>query len=237
MKRFSSMLLTAAVAIATSVSAVAQTADEVVQKHIAAIGGADAWRKVNTLKMTGTMNMQGMELPMTVITEHNKGMRQEFSAMGMENYQIVTPTGGWSYIPAMGQNKPEAMTEEQVKASADELDIRNDLVDYAKKGYTVELKGKETVNEVECYKLVLKKKSGEETYLIDPKTNYVVKTISTVSMDGKEEEVPTTYSNYQKTDAGIVVPMSIESAMGPIIFTSVEVNKPVDPKIFEPSNG
>lgn len=41
----------------------AQTVDELVQKHIEAIGGYDAVKEVQTVKMTGHMIRGDMEIP------------------------------------------------------------------------------------------------------------------------------------------------------------------------------
>ncbi len=60
--------------LATAFIAKAQTADEIIAKHIEAIGGADAWKKVNSVKMEGTMLVQGATVTMTqtVITWKRK---------------------------------------------------------------------------------------------------------------------------------------------------------------------
>lgn len=238
MKRFSSLLLTAAVAFATTVSAVAQTADEVVQKHIAAIGGADAWRKVNTMKLTGAMKAQGMEIPVVVFATHNVGSRVNISAMGMDGYIITTPSAGWSFMPFMGQTKPEPMTAEQVKLAVEELDLHGDFLDYAKKGHMVEMQGKEDIDGTECFKLRMKMKDGQEkVYYIDPSNYYVVRTVTKMTVDGKEQEGAEDFSNYQKLPEGIVMPMTTESPMGPITYTAVEINKPVEASMYEPSKG
>jgi len=67
----------------------AQSAEEVVQKHITAIGGSDNWKKINSLKMAGSINANGMEINITQTILHNKAMRQDISLMGMDGYTIV----------------------------------------------------------------------------------------------------------------------------------------------------
>jgi hypothetical protein len=56
-------------------------------------------------------------------------------------------------------------------------------------------------------------------------------------MMGQAVTVTTTYSNYQKTDYGIVLPYSANVDMGQFALTintkKVEVNKEIDPRIFE----
>ena len=238
MKRLSTFMLTAAVALMSTVSAVAQTAEEVVNKHIEAIGGADNWRKVNTIKMTGAVKVQGMEIPVVVTATHNVGSRVNISAMGMDGYVITTPTAGWQFMPFMGQTKPEPMTGDALKMASEELDLQGDLLDYAKKGHKVELQGKEDIEGTECFKLRLTTKGGQEkTLYIDPSNYYLVREVTKVTVDGKEQEGAESFSNYQKLPEGIVVPMTTESQMGPMTYTSFEVNKPVEPSTYEPTKG
>ena len=56
-------------------------------------------------------------------------------------------------------------------------------------------------------------------------------------MNGSDMTNTSTYSNYKKTDAGMVVPYSVGvNNMGndiSINYTTVTVNKDVDPKIFD----
>ena len=69
--------------LATTFIAKAQTADEIIAKHIEAIGGAENWKKVNSIKMEGTMQVQGAEVAVTQTVLHGKGSRQDISVMGM----------------------------------------------------------------------------------------------------------------------------------------------------------
>src|SRR5450759_5743929 len=95
MKKFFLSILT----IATVGFTYAQTADEIVNKHIEAIGGTDAWKKVNSMVTTGTLKMQGAEIPISLTVLNGKGSRQDITVMGMNGYQIVTPTQGWKFMP------------------------------------------------------------------------------------------------------------------------------------------
>jgi hypothetical protein len=215
----------------------AQTADEIVSKYVAAIGGAENWKKVNSIKMVGSMNAGGMEFPVTVTTVKDKGFRMEFSVNGVNNYQIITPKEGWMYFPIQGQQKAEAIPAEMVKESQEELEIQDPLIDYKARGSKVAFLGKDAVEGTECYKLKLTRASGkEETMYIDASTYYQIRSVEKVKANGKEMENTTNYGNYQKLPEGIVYPMSIESPEGPITLKSVEINKPVDEKIFKPAN-
>lgn len=220
-----------------SLLAKAQTAEEIVSKYVNAIGGADAWHKVTSMKQEGTLTVQG-NVAVTVVTTvlHNKGTRMDLSVMGMSGYRIMTPTEGWGFMPFQGQTKAEPVTAEEIKEGADALDAQGTLVDYQKKGHTVTLLGKEDIEGVEAYKLQITQKSGKvETVFIDPKSFYVIRSISKQKANGQEMDVTTNLSNYKKLPEGIIVPMSITLPQGELAISKVEVNGPVDETIFKPA--
>jgi hypothetical protein len=123
------------------------------------------------------------------------------------------------------------------------LYIGTPLMYYPANGYKAELKGQEKVGNINAYKIRLTSADKVESiYYLDPSSWYVIKTIRHGNMNGQDVEITTTYSNYQKTDAGFVTPFSIDMDYGGQFQLSTtvkkaEVNKPVDPKIFEmPAN-
>jgi len=227
----------AIMALLVSVFTFAQTAEEIVAKHIEAVGGAAAWKKVNSLYYEGKMTVQGAEVNVTLTVLNGKGSRQNISVMGMTGYQIVTPTAGWNFMPFQGQTTAEAMTADELKQSADDLDVQGKLVDYKSKGHTVEYLGKDDVEGTECFKLKITTKAGNvETVFIDPKSYYVVRSVVKRTANGQESDVPSDLSNYKKLPEGIVVPFSITLPFGELVISKAEVNKQIDESTFKPSN-
>lgn len=214
----------------------AQTADEVINKHVEAIGGADAWRKVTSMRQEGSMTVQGTDVALVMTVVKGKGSRQDISitAMGMSGYQIITPTEGWNYMPFNGMMAPEAMTGDELTKSQDDLDPAGPLLDYQAKGHKVELLGKEDVEGVECFKLKVDTKNGStQTYYIDPATYYVIRVVSKQDINGQEVEVPTGFANYEKLPEGIVIAKSLTLPFGEMTITNVDVNKPVEDSVFK----
>lgn len=237
MKLVKISLFALAMMVAGSISAVAQTAEEIVQKHIAAIGGAENWKKINSIKMSGSITAQGMEIPISLTTLNGKGMRMDMSIMGTSNYLIITDKEGWSYFPVQQQQKPEPMTADQVKQSQDQLDVQGELIDYATKGSKIAFVGKDDMEGTEVFKLRLTDKEGKEkTMFFDAENYYLLREIEKMKTDGKEVEATVSYSNYQKLPEGIMVPMTVESDMGPVTMKTIEINPSVDEKIFKPTN-
>lgn len=220
--------------LASAFTVKAQTADEVIAKHIAAIGGADNWKKVNSMKMEGVLQVQGTDVNVTVTILHGKGMRQDISVMGMTGYEIVTPTEGWNFMPFQGQTEPEAKTPEELAESQDELDAQGGLIDYTAKGHKVELIGKEDVEGTECFKLKVTKKGGSvSTLFFDPKTFYIIQSKTIQKANGQEMEVTTSFSNYETLPEGIVVAKSMTLPFGEMNMSKVSVNIPVEESFFK----
>lgn len=211
----------------------AQTADEIIEKHLEAIGGKARLNNLNSVIMEGKVSAQGMEIPMNTTIVNKKGFRLDFSVMGMDAWMIMRPDSGWSFMPFQGQTAPEAIPEDQLHESIDRLDLSTDLCDYKEKGNTIEYLGMDDVEGTECYKLKCISKRGKLSYhLIDPDSYYIVKTISKEKAGGREFNVETKFSNYKKIDGGYVFPHTIESQNGPVDMIKITVNSKISDSIF-----
>jgi hypothetical protein len=235
MNKLRSTLLAAALVLAGAATGIAQTADEILQKHIDAVGGAANWNKITTMKMIGTMNNNGMEIGFTKTVVNDKGIRQDISAMGTNSYIIITPTEGWMFLP--GMDKVTAMPAEQLKMSKTLLNVKTEqLVNKADIG-KIELVGRDTVNKVPCYKLKITSKEGNEvTAFFDAATYYMVRNEAKANVQNEEQLIAVNYSNFKKQPEGITIPMTVSTPMGvDVTFKSVEINKPVNENIFKPA--
>lgn len=214
----------------------AQTVDEIVVKHIEAIGGRDNWKKVNSMRSEAILSTQGIEVPVIISSIHNKATKQEWSAMGMSGFTIITAEGGWMLNPMEGQTKAIALPDEQLKLGKEELDLQGEMLDYKEKGHTIQLMGNEDINASSCYKLKLTRKSGsEKIYFVDVKTSFIVRVVSKMSVGGQEVESVMNLSNYQKLELGIFVPFTMENSAlpAPITMSKIEVNLKIEDAVFK----
>jgi hypothetical protein len=75
MKNLFSTLFITCFLFAFSATSFAQTVDEVIASHVAATGGTENWKKLQSMKITGHIEVQGIEIPFTQQAVHNKGYR------------------------------------------------------------------------------------------------------------------------------------------------------------------
>jgi outer membrane lipoprotein-sorting protein len=234
-KRFAVFLFVAILSFLSVITATAQTADSIIQKHIAAIGGADNWRKIYSIKKICTRNSRGVEQPIIITILRDKGYKVEYTMNGMTGYTIITDKAGWRYSPFQGQQQVDKIPDESIKQSQDLLDIEGPLIDYKIKSNKITCLGTDDVEGTECHKLKVIFPSGkEETIFIDASDYSLVRTIFKTNANGKEQVQTTNYGDYQKLPEGIIYPMSVDGG-GSLTIKSIEINKPIDESIFRPA--
>ena len=186
--------------------------DDIIAKNIETRGGYDALKAVDAARVEGTMNMGGMEAPFSIEYKRPQKVRMEFTMQGMTGVQAYDGESGWSVMPFMGKTDPEPMAEDQLKQIQDQADfIDGTLVDYADKGHTVELVGKEDVEGTEAYKLKVTKKNGDVVYsYLDTEYFLEFKQETKAEMMGQEVNMSVTFGDYKEV-GDIVLAHSIEA--------------------------
>ena len=213
----------------------AQTADEIISKHVEARGGAEKLKALQTMVMEGSMNQGGTEIVMKYYYSNNKATKVEFSVMGQTGYNLVTTTEGWKFNPFAGNTEPEALTPEELKDAQSQLDLQGPLFDYKAKGHTVEYLGKVSEQGQEFFKLKLTRAGGKvATYFLD-KNYLMAKAITTSLAQGSEQEVIAEYSDYRKTPEGYMIAFKRISGANEISFDKAEINPKIDDAVFKPA--
>jgi hypothetical protein len=175
----------------------------------------------------------GSDAPSKTYILNGKGFKSETDFNGSKIINVITDKGGWVINPMAGQSTATPIPEDQLKSSKGSLQIGGPLFDYAAKGYKVELAGKDSAD----YKLKVTADGVNIMYYINMKTYLIDKMVNKVSANGQDLEISTTFHDYKKTDYGYVMPyaqdVNYPQFSLTITHTKVDINKPVDPSIFE----
>ena len=223
------------------VSANAQTADDVIQKYSKAMGELAAFNAIKTMKTTGTITTQGVDLALTSQIINGKAVRSDVQAMGQSVINSYKDGKGWKINPFAGVTTITDMTPEELIDFKSQSMIANQLMDYKARGHKVELQGQEDVEGVKTYKIKLTNKDDNKvtTYFISVTDNTIVKSVSTRQLQGQDIEIETFYSDIKDFN-GLKFPMlRIQKMQGQVFqeikIATIEFNVPIDEKIFDKS--
>jgi outer membrane lipoprotein-sorting protein len=216
-------------------SASAETADEIIAKHIAAIGGADKLEAVKTERLVGTMKMGGAaEQPFILELARPNRMRMVVTIDGKRNIQVFDGKNGWASMPSQGVDGPQLLPVEAARRMEEQADIDGLLFDYAAKGRTVRYVGALDVGGVPTHELELTLKSGDVLNLyLDAKTYLLVRQAGTIEADDEDIDTVTTFGDYRAVD-GLMIAHSIssrtaDSPSGSVMkISKVEINPNID---------
>jgi hypothetical protein len=218
-------------------SSYAQTAEDIVSKHIENTGGREKSNSVTSMIMNYSLNVMGTDAPATATLLVGKGYKNELDFNGQKIVEVITDKGGWTVNPMAGITAAQAIPDQQFIQSKNQLDFAP-FIDYMAKGSKLELVGKERMDNEDVFKLYLTTKDNVViTYYFSATTFYLLKAVQKLDVMGQQLEIANTFSNFRKTDYGLVMPFAFKIEYGQIIMTaavnSIEFNKPVDPVIFE----
>lgn len=232
-------LLALFAALIFTINLSAQTAEEIINKHIEALGGTENMQAVKSLKVSGFAKVMGIDIPYTT---YNLAPDKTYFEMAIEGFTIKQSYDGitaWSVNPFSGSSTPEVVEGAEAKGIKDRGIIFGRLTTYKNDGATLELLGKEKVDNAEAYKILYTGADGNKvTYYISTESNLVVKVQKKVVANGSEMDSETTFSDYRKTgDVMMAYAMNTKvknSPMGSqnITIDKIEINPTFDETIF-----
>jgi hypothetical protein len=218
----------------------ALTAAQIVEKNIAARGGLNEWRGVQTMSWSGKLDAGGnnqrvpkrpgeppapprpaaesdapqVQLPFVLEMARGRKSRLEIDFAGQTAVQVFDGAQGWKVRPFLNRYEVEPFRSEEVEAAEMQADLDGALVDYAAKGTRIELVGVEKVEGRDAYKLELTLQNQRVVHTwIDAKSFLDVKMDGTPRrLDGKEHAVAVFLRDY-RTVNGLQIPHLMETVV------------------------
>ena len=208
-------------------------ADAVINDYFKALGGRDKLAAINSVTIDGTMEVMGGSSPSKITILNGKGYKSEMNFNGQDIVQGISDKGGWMVNPLMGSPDATSLPQDQYNAVKDEVFIGGSLFNYKNNGSVLNLTGTENIDGKSAYKIESSKDSVSTIFYIDSATHYLDEKIVTAA--GQSTTIK--YSNYQKTDAGIMMAYNEEITIPQGITINYTISKldfttPVDPSVF-----
>ena len=258
--------LTAGISLACAISLLAAgdntptqanlSAAAIVEKNVAARGGLQAWRAVQTMSLAGKLGAGGNQrpalqlpnapgsgtpaashrpiqevfLPFVMDLKRPRKMRFELQFKGETAVQVFDGANGWKLRPFLNRHEVEPYTTDEMKLASMQADLDGPLVDYAAKGTQVELAGMEKVENRDTYKLKLTMKSGQAIHVwIDAQTFLEAKIQGQPRrLDGAEHAVEVYFRDYRSVNS-LQIPYVLETKVLPVASTATGFKEPPVP--------
>ena len=201
------------------------TAEKVLEAYIQAIGGEEAAKKVESVYMTATGEVQGQQLDLsTKVTSSGKSLTEVSVGGNIVQQQIFNGEEG--FVMAQGTKIP--FTEEQMIAARAEA---HPFPEMNAKNATLE--GLETVEGREAYAI----RMNETTVnYYDKESGLKLQTIRTVKQGPQTMTVTINFQDYQEV-AGVKFPFTLVQNMGPMTIdfkvNFIKVNQEVSEGDFQ----
>jgi hypothetical protein len=226
-------------------AAFAQTAEEVVEQHLEAIGGRDALSKIQNRHSAGTMKVatQGMEFsgPIEIYNRQPNWLRVyvklDLSSAGAGEAVIDTRFDGKTGFTSHSMEGDREIAGKQLEAMR-ENHFPTPLLKYKESGATIELLGKEKLGEQDVLVLRYVPKTGSPAkWYVDASSHMVTRVVMNTEVPqlGGEIEQTSEMSDYRSVD-GVKVPFltRVTNKFQVITITLEKVvhNGPMDEGMF-----
>ena len=219
------------------------TAAEIVAKNVAARGGLEAWRKVQTMVWIGHIESAHTPLPKLPFTLEQKRpnrTRLEINAAGEKSMRVFDGVRGWRLRVQHGRPDVQPYTPQEARFAQTARGIDGPLIDSAAKGYPVTVESVDEIGERKTYHLSVRlPKGGNEDVWVDTKTFLDVRYDRIADRPaGAQRRVSVTYGDYRPVD-GLQIPFLIQTGTGSgtspdrMQIERVVLNAPLDDAMFE----
>jgi hypothetical protein len=251
MKIFARFLTAAILLAGLSQVAAAQTAEEIVDKYLKALGGPATLAKLQSRHVVGTLSLtaaNGMVISGTAEVfsqapnKQRTMMTADLSQMGMGKITVdqrFDGNSGFVMDPMQGNREITGGILDNMKNSA----FPTPFLNYKERGATIEYIRKDPVGSGEAFVVLLKPKAGSSMMcFFDTQSFLLVKTVTTVNvpqLGGDVEQINELF-DYRDQD-GTKVPFQMKSTSSvqsvTIDVTKVEHNIAMDPAMFSKPAG
>ncbi len=211
------------------------TAKSVIEDYISSIGGKDKLDAVNNLTTIGGMAIMGQNAGLTVKVTRDGKMLNKMT-MGGQVMQEQKFDGTKASVSAMGSSKVLTSDDPEYASIKSEA-VLFEQVEYLTDAYNLELKGIESFEGQDCYKMIVKNGDNTETQFYATSNNLLVGSVASQGEGEQAQVITTKYEDYKDVN-GILMPYKmtiIGAAPFPLemMVEKYEVNTEIPASEFE----
>ncbi len=240
MKKLRFTILTAFISI-MAIPIQAQKVDELQANYMKALGGKENLSALKNIFIEANIEVMGMQMPARQWIMYGMASRQEVAFQGQKMITFIATDKGWMINPLTGSTEARPLPDDAIKAAEGTLIAGSELTDYKARGFTAVYEGRDSVDNILAYKIVLSRENYESTFYLDPNTYYVIRNVVKTEVDQQPVTQTTDFSDYRKTPEGFVFAyntVTSNAMVGEIksSISKIEVNTSLDIKALEQTN-
>jgi outer membrane lipoprotein-sorting protein len=232
-------LVVAALLLVASVVGYAQTAEEIVDRHIEVIGGKAKLAAINSMIIKGVFNIPqaGVEMPYTRVSKRPGKFRMDVTSEMGKMIQATDGETAWQVNQFQGVMEPTVMSDEEAIAIKRQASIDGFFLNREEQGIKLEFAGEETVGgqTLQEVKIYYNEEDTPISAFFEKESGILVKMVATFEQAGMEMESVTIMTDYRETDGLLSAHRLEQSVMGQnfvITVDEIQYNVPVEDNQF-----
>jgi hypothetical protein len=241
-------LMSAAAAAGAADMGPTLTAEQIVEKSVAARGGLEAWRKIQTMVWTGRIQTGNPPASTNAFVLEYKGpnkTRLEIKADHEQSVRVFDGAAGWkTWTSSRGRPGLKSYSPSELRSARDAQGIGGLLIDHQARGIAVALEGSDEVEGHRAYRLAVTLPSGSTRRIwVDAQTFLDLKCEREGRvLGGRTGMVSVSYRDYRSIN-GLQIPMTIETTVAGgnaaqrMVIDNVTLNPSLSDAHFERPSG
>jgi hypothetical protein len=211
--------------------------DQILERYLAAIGGAARWDAVEALEVRGTLTAFSESAPFVLRRRRPNLYRIEHVLLRRPVVMAYDGRRAWWDNPIFAAAPgPAPMPPVEAEVFQAEVEFDSALLHYREKGHELALIGREPFEGRDAFKLRVTRSSGaQETWVLDAETYLEVARICAAAEGGERFEQQLSFADYRQVE-GLRLPFRIDAEYFirnvVIEVEQVRVNPEIDAAVF-----
>ena len=216
---------------------IAQDANKIIAKHLAAHGDLKKWETIETLKITAKFTAFSEEKDFMCIKTKNGCYYSDLWLGQHKVKEAFDGKNGWTIDPWMDLPYARKFTDAETNTFLQKAEFFTPFYKYKEKEHKVEYKGQKNIDGTDVHLLELTRKNGKvEKWYLDAKTYLEYKCESEWVDFTMASDCETYFDDFRKVD-GLVIPFYTERTFRQrnrmLVIKNVELNPKFDKSILE----